>query len=80
MSEKISFDWEEAKGHHSPAMHEFLLANYQKLLTEDEFVKLWVAVPRVNKTGGSVVRNPSKGRQQYKRLKERFGFFSGNQA
>lgn len=77
MTERVEFDWEEAKKHHSPAMYAFLLATHDKPMTMDEFVELRAQVPRISRAGNVVTRNASRGRQQYRRLRERFGFFGG---
>lgn len=71
------FDWEEAKKHHSPAMHQFLFEVHDQPISEDEFVKRRMEVPKISKAGNRVVRHKKTSRLIYRRLKERFGFFVG---
>lgn len=70
------FDWEFAKGQRSPEVYELLQQNYNKKLTEEQFLELFMALPR-NKEHASATRAPSSGKNQYRRLRDRFGFFTG---
>lgn len=71
------FDWEEAKSYHSPEVYAFLLDNHDKLLSEDEFVADYMAIPKISKAGNLVVRHNRSARHQFNRLKNKFGFFGG---
>ncbi len=60
------FDWTQVK--HDPRRVLWLKANYNKPMSEKEFVKQWLAI---KKEGTS----PSRARNQYHNFKE-FGFFN----
>ena len=75
-----TFDWEFSATQHKPESIALLKEYHDKKLSEEEFVKLWTALPRIggkNKTGNrnNSRRTPSFARRQYHSLKERFGFF-----
>lgn len=74
----IDFDWIEAQRRHPEVMFNFLKAVHDKPMSEDDFVAAYMAIPKYSKAGNRVVRHEKTGRKNYKRLKERFGFFGGN--
>lgn len=74
------FDWEHSKKVHSPERHAFLLANFDKNVTEEEYVAAVSSWPRTKKRVGVAPgkqRQPSQAKRDYRVLKERFGFFGG---
>ena len=71
------FNWKLAAQINSGPVLEFLKDVHDKPLSEDEYVELYMKVPKISKAGNQVVRHEKTGRQTYHRLKERFGFFGG---
>jgi hypothetical protein len=70
-----TFDWEEAKKVHSAGMVALLKKTYRSQITEDDFVKLYQAVPMQDGDSKRGRRSPSVARNNYRNLKEKFGFF-----
>lgn len=56
----------------------FYIENHNKPVTEDEFVAFVTSMPK-RELHNSKTRSPSKARQDYRRLVERYGFFPGGQ-
>ena len=71
---KKQFDWDICKSQRSPETYNFLKSNFNKAVSEDQFVEEMSKLPR-NKLHASGTRSPSALRTNYKRLKEQFGFF-----
>lgn len=76
MAEYQKFDWKYAVKMHSVDTANFLWNNHYKVMSESEFVEQHRALPHDHRRASSH-RAPSYGKKQYRRLKERFGFFTG---
>lgn len=63
------FDWEYHKKTRDAKYHDFLKEVHDTAMTEDAFVKEWKKLKGTDHT-------PSKGRKEYRALKEKFGFFT----
>jgi len=82
---KVSkFDWKIAEELHSPRVYEFLVANFDKPISEDDFVQQIVLLRKLNLANGNFKgkrRNyrgrttPATAKKDYNQLKELFGFF-----
>ena len=70
---KNEFDWNKAVEVNSEGTLQILNTYFDKSLSEKEFVKLWQSVPHKKKH-----RRPSAAKRQYRRLRERYGFFTGD--
>lgn len=76
MSQNIKpFIWATAFG--SPERVAWLKENYNKPVTEDEYVEHIKQLPH-NHPKAANCRNPGNNRRDYKYLVERFGFFTDN--
>lgn len=74
MSQNIKpFIWADAKG--SAERIAWLKENYNKPVTEDEYVAAIKSLPH-DHPKASRCRTPSGNRSNYQYLKERFGFFT----
>lgn len=67
------FVWATAQG--SPQRIAWLKENYNKPVTEDEYVEAIKQLPH-DHLYAARCRQPSKNRRQYQRLKDTFGFFT----
>lgn len=74
MIERTEFNWDTALG--SRERIEWLKANHDKPITEDEYVQHIKSLPHDHKKAARC-RSASKNRGDYKYLKLRFGFFGG---
>lgn len=70
------FDWDIAQELHSEVTYQFLRDVHNTAMTEEDFAKRYAALPREGKLHASRSRNMSHARSQYRRLKEKFGFFT----
>jgi hypothetical protein len=77
MSDYKTFDWKYAVEYHTTATVNFLWNNHKQPMSEEEFVALYKALPHDHP---KAARCRSKAKRQYHRLKERFGFFTGELA
>ncbi len=68
------FDWDYAYGNnsHSSIVLDYIKSVYQTAISEEEFVKGYTALP---KSTSKSIRTPSRAKDQYRKLKEVFGFF-----
>lgn len=67
---------------HLPDNQEWLKANHNKPITEQQFVEWWVKRPRVDISGNSIrkashKRSPSYARHKYRYLVKNYGLFQG---
>lgn len=76
MKKKI-FDWEFYKTISSPERYTWMSQNHNKTISEEEFVKIMQYLKSFRR-GKSYKYQPSHLKQEYKRLKENFGFFLTN--
>lgn len=80
------FDWRIAEEQHSQRVFDFLVANFDKPLSEDEYVQQVVLLRKLNlsesplkgKKRANYRRTtcPSSAREEYRRLKNTYGFFA----
>lgn len=70
------FDWDEAAKTHGREMIAFLKKVQHVPMTEDQFVERFCRVPVKFGQAKKGRRSPSYGRQQYKNLRDQFGFFT----
>jgi len=68
-----AFVWQTAFG--SKERVDWLVANYQKPITEDQYVQHIKELPHDHPKAANC-RNPARNRREYKYLKEHFGFFT----
>lgn len=66
------FVWATAKG--SQERIEWLKENYNKPITEDEYIEFEKSLPH-NHPHAADCRTPSKARKRYNHLKDIYGFF-----
>ena len=66
-----TFDWD--KVHSSPQRLDLMKKYFDKLTSEDDWVKLVGSLPRKKTSNRS--RRPHAVRKDYRNLKEKFGFF-----
>lgn len=67
------FIWATAQG--SPERVAWLKENYNKPVTEDEYVEHIKSLPH-DHLYAAACRTPKRNRKQYQRLKDKFGFFT----
>ena len=76
----FEFDHPDFLKHHKDNQ-QFMIDNFNKPITESEFVEHYTKLPRVINgvriRKASKKRSPSRSRSQYKRLVERYGAFQG---
>lgn len=70
-----AFDWCKAEQMHGPEMMDLLKKTHNSNISEESFVKLFVSVPIKNGGSKRGRRAPSVGRNVYKNLRDKFGFF-----
>ena len=79
MKQKINktFNFEEAKKQHSLQKVEWLEKNYNKPITSEVFVREMKRLKKFSRCKRRKAHkySPSKLRNNYKRLKQRYGFF-----
>jgi len=66
------FNFDEMKG--SEHRKKFYKENWNKPITEEEFVKEVISWPK-KKLHNSVTRSPSKSRSTFRQLRKNYGFF-----
>lgn len=69
---------------HPPDSQEWLKQNYDKPITQDEFVAWWTTRPRVHPDGNKILhashkRGPAYARHKYQYLVKQYGLFKGGQ-
>jgi len=70
------FDWKYCKKNNNPKVYEFLWEWHEIAVSEEKFIQMWSNLRKYSRVGHRNERYaPSKGRKQYRRLKEKFGFF-----
>ena len=69
------FDWDTVHG--SLARKGWLLTNYKREVTEQEYIDFCLSLPRKDKSGQSNAHRKYKARHDYHYLKDTFGFFTG---
>ena len=71
-----TFDWEYHKKHAQPKRHEWLKANYNKPISQDDYIAAMIPL-KATQTGKIKNNNysPHKLKNQYRNLKQKFGFF-----
>lgn len=70
----VKFDWVKAKEMHSPRKFAFLIDNQFFPITETEFVTEMQKI-RSERKGRGGNYSPHHLKYEYRRLRERFGFF-----
>jgi hypothetical protein len=70
MTKYQPFDWKNSIAQHSTETVNFIWNNHDKPMTEQEFFDGWCNLPLPR-------HNLGRAKHQYKKLKERFGFFTG---
>lgn len=68
------FDWKFFEKQASPARFKWLKNNWNRLITEQQFVEAMILLKETRR-GRSKCYQPSRIKQQYKMLKNKFGFF-----
>jgi len=78
------FDWKIAEELHSPRVYDFLVANFDKPISEEDFVRQVVLLRKLNLANGvfkgkrknyRARTTPATAKMDYNQLKELFGFF-----
>jgi hypothetical protein len=70
------FDWDEAKGRHSPQWHEWLKANHDKPITLADYLEARAEVRKTDtRPHLADIYSVAKARHSYINLKTKFGFF-----
>lgn len=70
-----TFDWERAKEIHHPEMLAFLKRIQRTEFSEQDFVNVYQTIPVKGGNSKRGRRSPSYARQQYRNLRDKFGFF-----
>lgn len=80
----LDFDWEIAKERHSERVYDFLVANFDRSISEEDYVQQVVLLRKLNLSNGvfkgrrrtyGKQTTPGTARREYRELKELFGFF-----
>ncbi len=75
---KAQFDWEFCKKNRTKEKYDLILRLHDKKVTEGQFLAEWAKLPRNKRKTGiapSKYYSPSEGRQNYRNLRDKFGFF-----